>query len=390
MTLKPSASETITVGGEPGRGRAQDGFVDQHRPRTDRVAPRRRPDFQKLAFLTRGSRAERGGFRFIGEARSSAPAGTHRRPPFSSTRRLHGPGAGSGPHAFQPGPSASSASSPTASIPRSADVRRRDLRRQKSARRDARKRLRLCSGQGPADEKSAFEQSKKRLLRATVRFALGGSDPARPFSSFSLPPNGLTRRTSSFPSTSGAFPSLAADVDIRSIRPFSSECRLPVLVPQTGGIHVVYDKYSEDNFRVGGLADPSYGQTLSARTGTSRSSTTGPSSAVSSNEARGQFGIAASSSRTNSNTVAEWYSSGNTLMRGGTSCNLLATGTRGSCATTFHYHFAAARLARHQRGASLQHVKDHSSSTSTLRLFLYLTDTKALPLAYAYGVARPT
>ncbi|HEV8434870.1 MAG TPA: carboxypeptidase regulatory-like domain-containing protein [Thermoanaerobaculia bacterium] len=189
----------------------------------------------------------------------------------------------------------------------------------------------------------------------------------------------------------GAFASQAADVS----HPFSQTLLYGGVDanfnPQmTGGAKVVYEKYTEDNFRVGGVSDPSYGQTLERKNWNTTFEHNTAISANSSNEARAQFGARRFFEPTNTRTgPAEWYSSGNTLQTGTNILgDLLGSGTMWEARDTYHHSFTTGRSS-HDLKAGLSYMHDHERfrlDTYQNGLFLYLTDTKALPLAYAYGV----
>lgn len=157
----------------------------------------------------------------------------------------------------------------------------------------------------------------------------------------------------------------------------------------TSGFKGVYEKYNEDNFRVGGVADQSYGQTLERRNWNGTFENNRSMSANSSNEARLQYGTRRFYEPTNSTTVAEWYSSGNTLQTGGNILgNLLGDGNTWELRDTWRRHFATGRSAHDfKAGFSYQRVSERFRlDTYQYGLFIYVTDTRALPLAYAYGV----
>src|SRR5207248_1275917 len=112
-------------------------------------------------------------------------------------------------------------------------------------------------------------------------------------------------------------------------------------------------------------------------------------SATSSNEARLQFGKRRFFEPTNSDTVAEWFSSGNTLMTGGNILgDLLGDGHTWEARDTFHHHFTSGSSSHDLKaGFSVQGVHERFRlDTYEHGLFIYVTDTRALPLAYAYGV----
>jgi len=157
----------------------------------------------------------------------------------------------------------------------------------------------------------------------------------------------------------------------------------------TAGIKGVYENYSEDNFRVGGVADESYGQTLERKNWNITGEHNASLSASSTNEARLQYGTRRFFEPSNSDVTAEWYSSGNTLMTGGNILgDLLGDGSTWELRDTFHQHFTLGRSAHDLKaGFSAQRVSERFRlDTYEHGLFIYLTDTKALPLAYAYGV----
>ena len=162
----------------------------------------------------------------------------------------------------------------------------------------------------------------------------------------------------------------------------------------TGGIKVVYQKYKQENFRVGTAsgditADESYGQTLDRKNWNGTAEHNWAISGTASNEARFQYGKRRFFEPTNSDAVAEWFNSGNTLKTGGNILgDLLGDGSTWELRDTFHQHFASGRGSHDFKGgASLQHVKERFRlDTYEHGLFIYVTGTRALPLAYAYGV----
>jgi hypothetical protein len=188
----------------------------------------------------------------------------------------------------------------------------------------------------------------------------------------------------------GAFASQAADLS----HPFDQTLVFGSLdtnlsATMTAGLKAVYENYSEDNFRVGGVADASYGQTLERKNWNTTFEHNTFISSSTSNEARAQYGTRRFFEPTNSNGVAEWYSSGNTLMTGSNILgDLLGDGSTWELRDTLHHHLAAGNGSHDLKGGiSLQHVSERLRiDTYQEGLFIYLTDTKALPLAYAYGV----
>ncbi len=188
----------------------------------------------------------------------------------------------------------------------------------------------------------------------------------------------------------GAYTSQAADIS----HPFDQTLLFGSLdaninAQMTAGFKGVYEKYNEDNFRVGGVADQSAGQTLERRNWNGTAEHNWSVSANSSNEARLQYGTRRFYEPTNSNGVAEWFSSGNTLQTGGNILgSLLGDGNTWELRDTWHQHLAFGRSSHDVKvGFSAQHVHERFRlDTYEHGLFIYVTDTRALPLAYAYGV----
>lgn len=188
----------------------------------------------------------------------------------------------------------------------------------------------------------------------------------------------------------GAFASQAADIDIPLDQTLLfGSTDFVFNEKMTGGVKGVYENYERENFRVGGVADESYGQLLERKNWNITGEHTWSLSASSSNDARMQYGSRRFFEPTNSNGVAEWYSSGNTLQTGGNILgDLLGDGSTYEIRDTFHHHIATGRSSHDLKiGASWQHIDERFRlDTYETGLFIYVTDTRALPLAYAYGV----
>lgn len=188
----------------------------------------------------------------------------------------------------------------------------------------------------------------------------------------------------------GAFAGQAADIDIPVDQTLLfGSVNLLFSNSMTGGIKGVYEKYDRENFRVGAVADESYGQLLERRNWNVTAEHSWSLAATSTNELRAQYGARRFFEPTNSNGVAEWFSSGNTLQTGGNILgDLLGDGTTFEIRDTFHHHFAVGQGSHDLKaGASWQHIDERFRlDTYETGLFIYVTDTRALPLAYAYGV----
>jgi hypothetical protein len=148
----------------------------------------------------------------------------------------------------------------------------------------------------------------------------------------------------------------------------------------------VFERYREDNFRVGGVLDESYGQELNRDNTNFTAEHTWVMSAQRLNELRAQYGRRKYDEPTNSNTMAEWFSSGNTLQTGGNILgDLLGEGDTWEVRDTFHFEAGGAHSLK--TGFSVQGVDELSRiDTYDTGLMIYVTDTRALPLAFAYGV----
>jgi hypothetical protein len=156
----------------------------------------------------------------------------------------------------------------------------------------------------------------------------------------------------------------------------------------TAGLKAVYENYTEDNFRVGGVAAPEYGQTLERKNWNITGENNWSLSNSASNEARIQYGSRRFFEPTNSDAVAEWFSSGNTLQTGGNILgDLLGSGTTFELRDTFYKTLEGRGSHNVKAGFSYQRVDERFRLDTYERgLFIYVTDTRDLPLAYAYGV----
>jgi hypothetical protein len=394
VTLQQSASETITV-------TSAAPMVDVHKtdsstnivPEQIESLPVADRDFQKLAFITPGVQRERGGFRFING----------------------GPVVGAGGNASQ-----------TTIFVNGVDLTDQ-VNGQSRARfsQDAVREFRVISNRfdpeiggsaggamsivtksGTNDthgtvfgffrdaslrEKGALDLKKNDdYSRHQLGFTLGGPithDKLFYFASLEQ----INEKNVVLFRPGGAYTSLAADIS----HPFKQTLLYGGLdtninAKMTAGFKAVYEDYTEDNFRVGGVSDASYGQTLERKNwnGTFEHNTAISNST--SNEARFQFGHRRFYEPTNTRTgPAIWFSSGNTLQTGSNILgDLLGDGSTFELRDTIHHSLTLGRSSHDfKAGLSAQHVHERLRiDTYQNGLFLYLTDTTALPLAYAYGV----
>jgi hypothetical protein len=394
VTLQQSASETITVS-------ASVPLVDVHKtdsstnivPEQIESLPVADRDFQKLAFITPGVERERGGFRFING----------------------GPVVGAGGNASQ-----------TTILVNGVDLTDQ-VNGQSRARfsQDAVREFRVISNRFDSEiggsaggamsivtksgtndthgtvfgffrdaairSKGALDLEKNNdYSRHQLGFTLGGpvsQDKLFYFASVEQ----INEKNIVLFRPGGAFASQAADIS----HPFKQTLLYGgidtnISSKVTAGFKAVYEDYTEDNFRVGGVADASYGQTLERKNwnGTFEHNTSIDN--ATSNEARFQFGHRRFFEPTNTRSgPASWFSSGNTLMTGTNILgDLLGDGNTWEIRDTLHRSFTFGRSSHDLKaGVSLQHDSERLRiDTYQNGLFIYLTDTTALPLAYAYGV----
>ncbi len=148
---------------------------------------------------------------------------------------------------------------------------------------------------------------------------------------------------------------------------------------------LVYEQYREKNFRVGGLGDESWGQQLNRDNWNLTFEHTLIPSPNYLNELYAQVGKRKYTEPTNSNATEEWFSSGNTLKTGtNTVGDLIGDGTEWEVRDTAHIYSDKHEV---KMGLGMQHVSERSDiPTFQNGTMLYLTDTRAVPLAYLYGV----
>ncbi|MEW6364520.1 MAG: TonB-dependent receptor [Acidobacteriota bacterium] len=154
---------------------------------------------------------------------------------------------------------------------------------------------------------------------------------------------------------------------------------------QRASAKFVYEHYNEKNFRVGGVKDESNGQELIRDNWNLTFEHVWVPSSSYLNELRFQVGHRKYDEPTNSDRVEEWFSSGTTL-RTGTNVvgDLLGDGNLFEILDTIHFYRDRHDL---KAGVSIAHINEISRiDVYQNGLFLYLTDTRAVPLAYVYGI----
>lgn len=150
---------------------------------------------------------------------------------------------------------------------------------------------------------------------------------------------------------------------------------------------LVYQKYREDNFRVGGVADVSNGQELNRD---NWNATLGHLKTWSDslNELHVQFGVRDYDEPTNSSATEEWFSGGNTLRIGNNVVgDLLGEGDYWEVRDTYHFTAETGDTTHDLKaGISAFHVEERSRiEVFQEGLFLYANDTRLLPILYIFG-----
>jgi len=188
----------------------------------------------------------------------------------------------------------------------------------------------------------------------------------------------------------GAFVAQAADLEVPTgqLLAFGSITHA-VTDSQSLLLKADYERYRQENFRVGGVQDASYGQELQRDNYNLTAGHTWVLGGATTNELRAQLGRRKYFEPTSSDAVADWYSNGITLKTGGNILgDLLGEGDQLEIRDTLYFHLAGGSGTHDLKvGAGWQHVKDRSIiDTYASGLFLWAGDTKALPIAYGYGV----
>jgi hypothetical protein len=230
----------------------------------------------------------------------------------------------------------------------------------------------------------ALEQKKNDFSRDQYGLSVGGpivQDRAHYFANFEQ----INERNVTLFRPAGAYASRADDLD----HPFDQSLgflRLDQNLSEanTLGGNFVIERYREENFRVGGVNDASTGQRLDRDSWNITLEDVAVLSSGRLNELRGQAGRRKFFEPTNSQAVGEWFSSGNTLQTGANILgDLLGDGKEYELRDTYHWSGGAHDV---KAGASYLHHQERSRiDTFQYGLFTYVTDTRALPLAYLYG-----
>ena len=235
--------------------------------------------------------------------------------------------------------------------------------------------------------KGALEQQKNDFSRDQYGISVGGPVVQDRVHYFANAEEVNEKNVSLF-RPGGAFASQARDVK----HPFDQTLgflKLDDIFSESKTLtgNLVYEKYKEKNFRVGGVNDESTGQTLNRDNWNLTLENLAVLSGGRLNELRGQYGRRKFEEPTNSQAVGEWFSSGNTLQTGANILgNLLGEGKEYELRDTLHLGLEGKGTHDVKAGASyLYHQERSRIDTFQYGLFTYLTDTRAIPIAYLYG-----
>lgn len=239
-------------------------------------------------------------------------------------------------------------------------------------------------------EPGALEREGADYSRSQYGFAFGG--PIRADQThFYLSAEQINEDNVSFFRPGGAYAANARDVE----HPFDQTLGFGKLDHRlndanTFAANFAYERFREENFRVGGIADESYGQELQRDNWNITLEEISVLGSKGLNELRLQGGNRKFFEPLNSRGVAEWFSSGNTLQTGGNILgDLLGEGKQAELRDTFHWNLEGGGRGAHdiKGGASILYHEERSRiDTFQTGLFVYITDTRALPLSYLYGV----
>ncbi|HEY3381997.1 MAG TPA: TonB-dependent receptor [Vicinamibacterales bacterium] len=237
--------------------------------------------------------------------------------------------------------------------------------------------------------KGELEQAKPAFSRQQVGGAIGGplvKDRTHYFGAFEQ----INEDNVTLFRPQGSYKSLAADLGLPT-RQSLAFLRVDHQISNSQRLATkfVYERYRQDNFRVGGVADQSQGLQLNRDNYNLNAEHTW----VGGNNRLNQFYVQVASRKyvepaNSPGKMAEWFSSGNTLQTGGSIYEgLTGEGTYAEFRDTFTMHKDTKTGAHDIKvGGGWQVVKDRFLFNSyPFGLMLYLTDTRALPLAYVGG-----
>jgi hypothetical protein len=161
---------------------------------------------------------------------------------------------------------------------------------------------------------------------------------------------------------------------------------------QTLRTRVVYEHARQENFRSGGVADLSAGMDLNRDNFNAMATHAASLGAGALNQLSLQYGRRQFTEPNNSQAIAEYFSSGNTLQTG---ANLVGdqndTNNTFEVRDTFFQRIGSGRWAQDLKvGGAVQYVRDYwNFPVYPHNLLIYLNDTRSIPLVYV-GTSGPT
>ena len=344
-------------------------------------------DFQRLAFLTPGVQRERGGNRFIGNAPVIGAAGNASQ----ATIMVDGvdftdPALGLARARFSQeaiGEFRVIANRFDAEIGGSAGGALSIVT--KSGTNDVKGSAFGFFRATPLRAEGALDLQKNDYSRQQAGFTLGGpieKDRTHYFLSFEQ-----VREETVVPfRPGGAFTSLASDLPY----PFNQSLLFGgvdhrISDTQNLRVRVVYEHAGQGNYRAGGVGDLSSGMDLDRNNFNATATHSATLSGGAVNQLSVQVGRRKFTEPNNSQSLAEYFSSGNTLQTGANPVgDQNDTGTTVEVRETFFKRIGNGRWAQDVKaGGAVQYVKDYWNFPVYPRgVLLYLNDTRAVPLVY--------
>ncbi len=233
-----------------------------------------------------------------------------------------------------------------------------------------------------------FETGEQDFTRYQAGFTLGGpiaQDKTHYFLSYEY----IDEANIALFRPQGAYVSLAEDIN----HPFTQHLGLLSLDHAFSDntnlqFKAVYDRYREENFRVGGVADESSGMQLNRDNWNFTAGHTWVIAEDKLNTINLQFGQKKFDEPNNSNAMAQYFSSGNTLITG---ANIVGdqtmTGEYLELRDTFRLYAGKHEL---KFGGSVQWIEeDWYYPVIPYGQLQWLTDTTTVPFLYNYAVGEP-
>jgi hypothetical protein len=233
--------------------------------------------------------------------------------------------------------------------------------------------------------KGALDQQKNDYSRQQYGFTLGGpivKDKTHFFASFEQ----INEDTFALFRPGGAYTSQAADVKV----PLSQSLALVGLdhrinEHQSLKLMFVYERYRQQNFRVGGVSDETAGMDLNRNNWNVSATHTWTASNTAVNQLSLQFGGRKFEEPNNSQSLSEYFTLGQTLITGaGIVGDQLDDGKVFELRDTFYKSFGSGSWSHNLKlGFGWQHVKDNwNFPVYPQNLVLYLNDTRLVPVIY--------